>query len=516
MSEPPPLPESDEDPYALLDVPRGSDAAEIRRAYARRIKVYRPERHPEAFRRLHEAYRTAMAYAELEAQIPDDGTDAEPAPHDVADAAPLAHLSETWRIASEGDQALAGARMEEAGERWAGDGAVVAHRFLWAEAQGVPFSKSVGLWRDALLRDAHVGPWLWTLLSGRERRRLARQPGLGWRELRRLRDRTTTFALFQLRCHARLLDGDYAAALGEVRDPTVLSDIVDTPFLDEVAREVLAAVVWEMPDEARALHARLGETDATSIEITAEDHYRSATDLVSAYRAWMPHATGLPALARYVRIEAVLDAETWTQLALDVHAEFCADMDAFLGALEKMDEASPALLNRYVRSIAVRDDEPDEAGEDEATVVHALRAADALAEKAPGNRRFEILTGLLILGALFSFAFIRWYALLLGVVGFVLLLFLWPRVQRSVYRRSLRAPLLRLSIERGISPFALVAFLQRRPKPKGVSEIGNYEGLIASDRLLRATYATTRLAYLSRAAEERAPEPTSLADAART
>ncbi len=56
MKTPPPdLPETN-DPWTLLDVPRGASSDEIRRAYLRRIKVYKPDLHPTAFRRLREAY----------------------------------------------------------------------------------------------------------------------------------------------------------------------------------------------------------------------------------------------------------------------------------------------------------------------------------------------------------------------------------------------------------------------------------------------------------------------------
>ena len=56
MKAPPPdLPDTD-DPWALLDVPRGSPPAEIRRAYLRRIKVYKPDAHPEAFTRIRAAF----------------------------------------------------------------------------------------------------------------------------------------------------------------------------------------------------------------------------------------------------------------------------------------------------------------------------------------------------------------------------------------------------------------------------------------------------------------------------
>lgn len=46
------------DPHALLGVPADATAEEVRRAYLRRIKVFKPDRDPVAFRRLRAAYET--------------------------------------------------------------------------------------------------------------------------------------------------------------------------------------------------------------------------------------------------------------------------------------------------------------------------------------------------------------------------------------------------------------------------------------------------------------------------
>ena len=46
------------DPHKLLGVPADATAEEVRRAYLRRIKVFKPDRDPVAFRRLRAAYET--------------------------------------------------------------------------------------------------------------------------------------------------------------------------------------------------------------------------------------------------------------------------------------------------------------------------------------------------------------------------------------------------------------------------------------------------------------------------
>ena len=54
-----------EDPYELLGVPRDAGPRDLRRAYTRLIRAYKPEQHPEQFRRIRAAYEAALRLAEL-------------------------------------------------------------------------------------------------------------------------------------------------------------------------------------------------------------------------------------------------------------------------------------------------------------------------------------------------------------------------------------------------------------------------------------------------------------------
>src|SRR5260370_450178 len=54
-----------EDPYQLLGVSFGVLPRDLRRAYTRLIRTYKPEQFPEHFQRIRDAYETVLQYAEF-------------------------------------------------------------------------------------------------------------------------------------------------------------------------------------------------------------------------------------------------------------------------------------------------------------------------------------------------------------------------------------------------------------------------------------------------------------------
>jgi len=52
-----------DDPFAVLGLEANAETAEIRRAYARLLHVYKPDQFPEHFQRIRQAYESVMAYA---------------------------------------------------------------------------------------------------------------------------------------------------------------------------------------------------------------------------------------------------------------------------------------------------------------------------------------------------------------------------------------------------------------------------------------------------------------------
>src|SRR5205823_3559845 len=54
-----------EDPYELFGVPHTVTPRDLKRAYTRLIRTYKPEQFPEQFRRIRAAYETILRFAEL-------------------------------------------------------------------------------------------------------------------------------------------------------------------------------------------------------------------------------------------------------------------------------------------------------------------------------------------------------------------------------------------------------------------------------------------------------------------
>jgi hypothetical protein len=141
------------DPYQLLGVAPGVDARDLRRAYTRLIRTYKPEQHPDHFRRIREAYEYILRQleffrsfrvtpAEEESDAPSappaDDADAPepeviavaPRPLTPAEPDPLDELNQLWQRVAHGDEAAVYRRLRELHDRQAGN-VDVCLRLYW-------------------------------------------------------------------------------------------------------------------------------------------------------------------------------------------------------------------------------------------------------------------------------------------------------------------------------------------------------------------------------------------------
>jgi hypothetical protein len=107
------------DPFELLGATRETPPKDVKRAYTRLIRVYKPEQYPEHFRRIREAYESVLRYVELFGgmEVLPTPTPETPAPEPAADApvftgprplpVPNDELHDLWQQAIRGEEAEA-------------------------------------------------------------------------------------------------------------------------------------------------------------------------------------------------------------------------------------------------------------------------------------------------------------------------------------------------------------------------------------------------------------------------
>lgn len=61
--------------YALLELEPDADERSVKRAYAKRLRITRPDDDPEAFQQLHEAYKSALEWAQYRVQWEEDAAE---------------------------------------------------------------------------------------------------------------------------------------------------------------------------------------------------------------------------------------------------------------------------------------------------------------------------------------------------------------------------------------------------------------------------------------------------------
>lgn len=115
-----------DDAYELLGVPPQADRSELRRAYTRLIRVFKPEHAPEAFRRLRQAYEQALVWADVHARFrsePEDERQQAPAVEE-SPPTPHHHRPDTKPTRSVEEE------VSEAWSRWQDDPAAACRQLL--------------------------------------------------------------------------------------------------------------------------------------------------------------------------------------------------------------------------------------------------------------------------------------------------------------------------------------------------------------------------------------------------
>ena len=235
-NDPPPLPKTD-DPFVLLGVPPDADAKALRQAYAKLIRLYRPDCSPTQFQRVHAAYEDAKQ------RLAGD-----------ADAAALAKLVRAARAAEPAPEPVSEAEpepLEPDGDHGSHD--VEAEAKLTELKRRVKANDTAGV---AALLDELLGdriPLDLIVDDGALSAALVRLPSLSWTRLAKTgSDPDVVYRIWSRACDEALLR-DPARGSALIDDPALRLDAADDPQLAVGVLLRIAALAWRQPESPEPL-----------------------------------------------------------------------------------------------------------------------------------------------------------------------------------------------------------------------------------------------------------------------
>ena len=308
MSEPPPLPDTD-DPFELLGVERDASEVDLKRAYGRLIRIYRPDRHPDEFHRVRQAYeeaRTMVAYEHYEYDEP-----AKPV-QEEAPAGPSIdeEIARAWQAFEAESPDPARERLHALQREHPTEPQPAVHRFLLEDALQSSRAERLAPLLEAWRHEAPLALSLYALLNDEELMEVVLQDDFRWDRLRRRGDEAGVERLMQARQLALLRTDRLDDVEAEVLDPTFVQDSMERPYLAFIATEVKTAIAWQRPEAAQRLNDAFGlTTSGSSSEMDLEDHYVEASRLGSAWRTWRAEHPTLTPMHHFFELWPVLEQE---------------------------------------------------------------------------------------------------------------------------------------------------------------------------------------------------------------
>jgi hypothetical protein len=537
------LPDTD-DPYLLLDVRPGASAEQIRRAYLRRVKVWKPDRHPAEFRRVREAYdrlreqekwfdawrqagevvrRAAeeAARAEADAEAP-----ADPQAADASARSETKPGAEAPRAGTRGEAGGQASRAATPGDASATSDAVRAELEQALEHDLLRIQTDRDEADDDEADDEDVDALIAALEQELREHPEAQDDEAEWQDVehpldaaehrRRTRaaEQAERIAVLEHHVHAALEAGRFAEAADRLLAPGTEAIAARREFAP-LLLEVCCAVVWELPPRFVALVARYG--DLVSNHDT--DHHDGALlhrrTLVDELPAWRQAVADWPELHRFLVLGSSLRAPAEAELGLRLGRRAAADPTGFLQVLGRAAEHAPgivalhaAMAERWARSYGrLPLQRPPRARPS------VEQAAEALADVTLHHRRIRweqarpllvslvlVLTPLLAPSLVFE----------LVLIGFIILLWAWRATWSStearIYVQVVRPAAAAWLWATHATPDVLATALQARLPARGTwsavlhpGDLDEYPQRLRNDVALLAFAATSPMIPLLRA-----------------
>lgn len=326
------LPDSD-DPYVVLGVSPEADARTLKRAHARLIRKFRPDRDPENFKRVQAAYELAQRWAKIKKRFAPPATPKRGAHRPTTEPETG---SET-----EADEQAVDAAAESTTGRDATAETAAPPRTWPAKPPASRMISQVEWLAEGIRRGARFDADSIRGLGSKALESLATQPGLRWAMLAKLPQREFALRLHALRIEMTLVEGRTEAALREV--DALGSHLLDEPRLETEVWRVAAFAAWRYDPEAERLVKSLSSTLDLSFEDERlarafEDIRRASSQWVRVRRGQVPSA-----LVRFVELSRVVTPARQARLLGELLESFGEQPGPHQRCIVAMSDGAPAV-----------------------------------------------------------------------------------------------------------------------------------------------------------------------------
>lgn len=439
------LPDSD-NPYEILGISPDADQRELKQAYAKLIRTFKPEKHPEEFRRIRAAYEELQAWQPL-ANNPPPGPPPDLSPPDPFVPAPPP--TETFEPAPEPRS-----KPQPEPERQRPTRPRTGRYALIEEVM----STGSGARRSALLEQLGAVPY---------------------DELRSGAD-VLAAEFYRLMIAGQGLAGNVSFIENELRNPDLFKDSVGNPALERVVHAMVAYLALFDPEFARQVFEELYiDADDPVIEIY---YYRS-----EAAKHWNKlHRKNFPGDLRALLLAGpLLDSESMQRYCANLGRSMLTQPTAYYKTMQALDHKG--VLSLLTTSVAPH--LPWEAEEtdppEKMKLTPLLRGEDRLLETPVVNTIFGLFILMLIGVIIFSFVQFGWWGFLGLGIGMVLFFATVIPVNNHAYRK-LRFRLFKLILSRGYSPLEIAKSIRRHKKE--LSNLTNHDADVEADAVLNAAH----------------------------
>ena len=483
---------SGSDPYEILGISPDADAITLKRAYIRLIRKFKPERDPDSFRRIREAYELAELKLKQNSLFSETLGDSNRFETD-ADLDSDDNLYPPFENISPEELEMLISRLPDSSSYY-------KQRYLLGKKNGED-PASLSRWPALALQEGiSIAEWIYGALEPEEIRSIALQPEVTWECLRKQSARWARAQIFRTRIGALIGMGRLDTALVEISQKNLSYDVSEDPTLSDIILDVACAVLWDFPEKARKLYQEYEETADRSYESCMADVFWQLLEIREHWLLWREGLTREETLIYdFLRLSHVVDQSSLNELISNLARDIGRHPGVYLRAFERMYNLKPVLLDFFIfcaEDIADDEGKPFEAHSSREKKI--IQDFSKNAEKKLTRKDFwsylnSWAYGVMFIGAGASLVALGWWGLIPLAAALGLSFVLDWRMGERLFQKKVRPAVFNLVIKNGISPGVAAEFIEKYTNL--AQNLGAFADEIKDDIPMRALYLGVRLRY---------------------